>query len=354
MSSVPTTQFPNTLERLQGYRRDRFLQVNLLLVAVLFGLGAFSGIGMDSALGRAAHAVHEYLGTMWWGLVAAVVVIGLLEKLPQELIIATLGRPGSNGGLLRAVCAGVLLDLCSHGILAVGAKLYQRGASAGQVMAFLIASPWNSFSLTIILMTLIGIGWTLAFIGLSMVIALVTGWLFEHLVRSGRLPANATTVDLPENYPFRANLRAAFARLRWTPAGIGDMLIDGLKGTRIVLRWLLFGLVIAAAVRAFVDTELLSTYFGPTLLGLALTLLATSVFEVCSEGSVPLAAELMGRAGAPGNAFTFLLAGVATDYTEVMVLRETTDSWRLALMLPLLTVPQVLLIGWLLNLTVAA
>jgi len=43
------------------------------------------------------------------------------------------------------------------------------------------------------------------------------------------------------------------------------------------------------------------------------------------------------------------MTGVATDYTEVMVLRETTGSWRIALFLPLITVPQVLAIAWLMN-----
>ena len=46
----------------------------------------------------------------------------------------------------------------------VGAKLYERGASIGQLMAFLIASPWNSLSLTIIMVSLIGWQWTLMFI----------------------------------------------------------------------------------------------------------------------------------------------------------------------------------------------
>jgi len=55
------------------------------------------------------------------------------------------------------------------------------------------------------------------------------------------------------------------------------------------------------------------------------------------------------RAGAVGNGFTFLLAGVATDYTEIMVLKETTKSWKTAFFLPLVTVPQVLAIGYLLN-----
>ena len=58
---------------------------------------------------------------------------------------------------------------------------------------------------------------------------------------------------------------------------------------------------------------------------------------------------LMNRAHAPGNSFTFLMAGVATDYTEIMSIRDTTKSWRIALFLPLVTVPQVMLIGAVLN-----
>lgn len=344
-----TDQSPSTASRLQGYRRDRFLQVNGLLVLVLFSMALGGAVTMDSALGRAAHTVHEYLGIMWWGLIAAIVVIGILERLPQELIIAALGRPGSRYHLLRAAAAGVLLDLCSHGILAVGSKLYQRGASAGQVMAFLIASPWNSLSLTLILVALIGLGWTLMFIALSVLIAVISGWLFDRLVATGRLPANPAHIELPEDYPMLAEAKRAFANLEIGPAGIGNLFIDGLKGTRIVLRWLLFGLIVAALVRALVNPEDFATWFGPTLVGLLATLLATTIFEVCSEGSVPIAAELMNGAQAPGNAFTFLLAGVATDYTEIMVIRETTSSWKFALMIPVITVPQVLLLGMLLN-----
>ena len=49
------------------------------------------------------------------------------------------------------------------GILIVGAKLYECDANIGQVIVFLIASPWNSFSLTLILIAFIGLPWTLAF-----------------------------------------------------------------------------------------------------------------------------------------------------------------------------------------------
>jgi hypothetical protein len=95
--------------------------------------------------------------------------------------------------------------------------------------------------------------------------------------------------------------------------------------------------------------DVLSTWFGPTIFGLLATLIATTIIEVCSEGSAPLASELFHNAKAPGNAFTFLMAGVSTDYTEIMILRETTKSWFMALSLPVVTVPQVILLGWIMN-----
>ena len=107
--------------------------------------------------------------------------------------------------------------------------------------------------------------------------------------------------------------------------------------------------MLAALIRTFVSPEHFETYFGPTLAGLGLTLLVATILEVCSEGSVPLAADLLTRANAPGNSLTFLMAGVSTDYTEVMVLREVTKTWRIPLCLPLVTLPQILLLGVMLN-----
>ena len=127
------------------------------------------------------------------------------------------------------------------------------------------------------------------------------------------------------------------------------MLWDGVKGARMVIRWIMFGVVLVALIRAFVPAEIFDQWFGASVAGLFLTLAAATIIEVCSEGSTPIAADLLNRAGAPGNAFTFLMAGASTDYTEVMVIKDTMKSWKIALFLPLITVPQVLLIGWLMN-----
>ena len=292
---------------------------------------------------------HEMVHAMWWGILSAAFFVGLLNRIPRDLVMSVLGRGGSKRGIFRATLAGLLLDLCNHGILMIGMKLYERGASIGQTMAFLIASPWNSLTLTLILIGLIGLPWTLLFILGSLLIAWVSGWLFDRLVHSGVLPPNPNSEAFTE-VPFWPTLKTSFSEQDWSIKSLLAMFWQGLKESRMVLRWVVFGVVLIALIRAFVPPEIFQTWFGPSLVGLLLTLVATTIIEVCSEGSSPIAADLVNRAGAPGNAFTFLMAGAATDYTEIMALKDTTKSWKIALFLPLITVPQVLLIGWIMNL----
>lgn len=298
-----------------------------------------------------SHGVFDLLNTMWWGLVLGIVMVSVLTKIPREFVMSVLGVNRGLSGIARATGAGVLLDLCSHGILMVGASLYQRGASIGQVMAFIIASPWNSFSLTLILVALIGLKWTLVFILLSMLIAIITGLLFDLLVARGVLPENPNRQALPEDFKFFKQAKSGLQQLQLSPAFFVSMFASGLQQSQMVLRWLLFGVLLAAAIRAFVSADQIAHFFGPTLAGLGLTIVAATIIEVCSEGSTPIAADLLTRANAPGNSFAFLMTGVATDYTEIMVLKDVSRSWRIALFLPLLTVPQVLLVSWLINIS---
>ena len=295
------------------------------------------------------HGCAELLSRAWWGLLFGIVAVAVIGRFPRELVAAVLGKGGTVSGLFRAVGAGVMLDLCNHGILMVGMGLYKRGASLGQTIAFLIASPWNSLSLTLILAALIGWKWMIAFILLSMLVAIITGWVVDRLVIAGKIPANPNATDLPIGYRVGPAVKGVLRSLK---PGISNYMMlarEGLAGSRMVLRWILFGFVLTALIRALVPEAAFAQWFGPTIAGLFLTLFATTLIEVCSEGSSPIAADILNRAHAPGNAFVFLMAGAATDYTELLSLREATRSWKAALALPLISTPQVLLIGWLLQ-----
>ncbi len=315
----------------------------------LFHLFVSSTLSPLSFVTPFALSVFELINTMWWGILIGVLTVGLLAKVPREFVMAILGKSGTFDSIFRAVMGGVLLDLCSHGILLVGSKLYERGASAGQVIAFLVASPWNSFSLTFILITLIGLKWTLLFIVLSMLIAIVTGLIFDFLVRLKVLPHNPNQVDLPKDFKFFKEAKKGLKETSYSFKFFTELFKNGLLDSRMVIRWILFGVLLASLVRTLISSEHFSTYLGPSLMGLGFTLVIATILEVCSEGSTPLAADLLTRANAPGNSFAFLMTGVATDYTEIMVLKETTKSWKISLFLPLITVPQVLVIAWFLN-----
>jgi hypothetical protein len=84
-------------------------------------------------------------------------------------------------------------------------------------------------------------------------------------------------------------------------------------------------------------------------LGLVVTLIFATIIEVCSEGSSPLAFEIYNQSGAFGNSFVFLLSGVATDYTEIGLIWSNIGK-KAALWLPIITVPQVLILGYIFNL----
>lgn len=323
------------------------LTVIIAAIAVHF-IAGWLQIDMP-ALHHFGHNILDLIKTMWWGAALGLLVVGLMGRVPKEYFNVLLGRGDTAGGIFRAAAAGLLLDLCSHGILMVGAKLYERGASLAQVMAFLIASPWNSLSLTLILIALIGLKWTLLFIAGSVVIAIVTGFMYMALTKRGILPANPHTQETPKDFNIIQDAKTRLKSFRPSVPFFKLVVAEGWRDGRTVLRWLMFGIVLASLIRTFVPADSFATWFAPTLLGLVTTLIATTIIEVCSEGSAPLGADLLTRAAAPGNGFAFLMAGVSTDYTEIMVLKDLTKSWKVALSLPLLTVPQIMLLGWIMN-----
>jgi uncharacterized membrane protein YraQ (UPF0718 family) len=340
---------PSKNEHQHSKKFDWIFWISLIGVGIGFAGYLLNLLPDDQVFHHYSSSIYELMNKMWIGLAIGIFFVGLLSQIPREFIISILGKPYTFTGILRATFAGLLLDMCSHGILLVGMKFYKRGASLGQTMAFLISSPWNSLSLTIILITLIGLKWTILFTALSMIIAIISGYIFDQLVIHNHLPKNPNTIEMPANFPFFQNARMGIQNTKFNFTFFKDILIEGFVDSKMILKWVFFGVVITALVRTFVPDDTFTTFLGPSFKGLLITLAFATVIEVCSEGSVPMASDLIHRAGALGNGFVFLMAGVSTDYTEVMAIRETTSSWKVALFLPLVTVPQIILLGYFLN-----
>jgi uncharacterized membrane protein YraQ (UPF0718 family) len=291
----------------------------------------------------------SYLQIIVWPVILGLFLGGIIEWLiPREYISFLLAAPKKRT-IIYAVSVGFLMSACSHGILALAIQLYKKGASTAAVVAFLLASPWANLPVSILMFGFFGYK-ALLIIFSAVVIALVTGYIYIFLEKRKLVESNPNTVQVPGNFSI---LKDARQRLASSHFSIGKMIKGVWSGTvslaDMVLWWILLGMLLASLVAAYIPTHIIHQYMGPSLLGLLVTLCLATIIEVCSEGSAPLAFELYRQTGALGNSFTFLMAGVVTDYTEIGLL-WTNIGWRCAVWLPIIAVPQVLLLSWLFNL----
>ncbi|MBI4342003.1 MAG: permease [Candidatus Omnitrophica bacterium] len=285
------------------------------------------------------------------------VLLGLLlggvidHFIPKAYVVRLLS--GSRKRVIaRATLLGFLASTCSHGCLALTIELHRKGASVPAAVSFLLASPWASMSLTFLLLSLFGAR-GLLLVGGPLLIAWLTGLIFQRLAARGLIEPNANTVAVEEGFSIRRDLAQRWRRYPWTrPQLIMDA--RGVAGGvlplgRMVLGWVQLGLLLSALAGGLIPHGAFQRFFGPSLGGLLLTLLAATVVEVCSEGTAPLAFELYRHTGALGNAFAFLMGGVITDYTELAAVWRAIGK-RTVLWILLVTIPMVVALGLILNL----
>jgi uncharacterized membrane protein YraQ (UPF0718 family) len=174
-----------------------------------------------------------------------------------------------------------------------------------------------------------------------MVIAVITGFIFMLLERFN-LIEKSKKVIFKEDYTWdkvkNFNLKNSLYGVSKVSVSLANM----------VLWWILIGFLFAALIRAYVPEHIFMNYFGATIGGLLLTLLFATIIEVCSEGSAPIAFEIFNKVGVLGNPFVFLMAGVVTDMSEIGLI-WTNIGKKTAIWLPIVTVPMVVLVGYLFN-----
>jgi uncharacterized membrane protein YraQ (UPF0718 family)/YHS domain-containing protein len=292
-----------------------------------------------------------YLQKIWWAVVLGLILGGVIDYyIPQEYISKILARK-EPVAIFNAVFLGFLMSACSHGILALSIQLHKKGASNPAVVSFLLASPWANFTITVMLIGFFGLKGLFIIIS-AIVIAINTGFIFIFLEKKGLIEENKFTIEVPEKFSIITDLRNRIKDYRFRFKSIITDFRGILKGalmlSDMVLWWIILGILIASFAQAYIPVHFFHRFMGPTFLGLIVTLGLATIIEVCSEGSSPLAFEIYRQTHALGNSFVFLMAGVVTDYTEIGLL-WTNVGKRTAIWLPIICVPQVLILGYIIN-----
>lgn len=292
-------------------------------------------------------AFLDYLKLIWWAVLLGLFLGGFIDRfVPREYIAKYLAQPKKKT-IFNAAILGFIMSACSHGILAIAIQLYKKGASIPAVVAFLLASPWANLPITLLLFSFFGFKAFLLIIS-AVVVAIITGLLYQLLDKQGWIERSPR---IPmKNFSLWHDFKTRWSAYQFNMQNdIGGVLGGMWSLNKMVTWWILMGIMLASIARAFVPETFFHQYMGATLLGLFVTLVVATIMEICSEGSSPLAFEIYRQTGALGNSFIFLMAGVATDYTEIGLIWSNLGR-KAAIWLPIITVPQIVILGYLFNL----
>jgi len=233
-----------------------------------------------------------------WLLLGTFIAAVLHVMLPRNLI-----RQQFQGywGVVKAVLLGVPMPLCSCGVIPAGLGLKKDGASDGAAVGFLISTPQTGVDSILVSASFLGWPFALFKVASAAITGLVGGWWAES---GASQPAASDAETMLQTGPSRG--------------AIQEMADHGLDILRSIWRWLLFGVVVSAAIEVLIPSEALAGLgrFGSLGAGVAAMLVALPLY-VCATASVPIAAALVGAGMPAGAALVFLMAGPATNVATI-------------------------------------
>lgn len=249
-------------------------------------------------------------------------IAGLLYAfVPGKFYQNHLSRPGV-GSVIKAALIGAPLPLCSCGVLPTAVSLRRNGASRGATTSFLIATPQTGIDSIAATYSLLGP----AFAIIRPVAALITAFVGGMLVnREDKSDTNdedsdVDTIDAPTATGFRSKILGALQY------GYVDMVQN-------IGKWLIIGLVIAAAITVFIPNGFFTFFASYPLLSMIAVVIVAVPMYVCSTGSIPIALSLMLKGLSPGAAFVLLMAGPAANFASIIIVGKSLGKKAAAIYL---------------------
>lgn len=270
-------------------------------------------------------------------LILGFLIAGILHvALPPNFMSRFMGKK-NLASVIKAALLGVPLPLCSCGVIPTGVSLHKDGASKGAAVSFLISTPQTGVDSFFVTYSMLG----LPFAVIRPLVALLTGVFGGALVdkftkEQNISPAVSKSARTQKNKTEPERKKNIFTLLyEIFHYAFVDLLID-------ISKWLVVGILVAAVLAAFVPDNFFATQLKNPLLSMAVMLLFSIPFYVCSTGSVPIAAVLLLKGISPGAAFAFLMAGPATNVATITVIARSMGKKVLFLYLAAIMMGAVL------------
>jgi len=303
-------------------------------------------------------------------LLLGLLIAGFMKWLvPMELLQKHMGD-NRLSSILKATFIGAPLPLCSCGVIPAAIGLRRAGASKSATVSFLVATPEtgvDSISVSYALLgpffaiirpisaifTAIYAGLLVKFFALNESNAEINPVSDEIIDKVSCCKSKAkepeiakSCCDQPEkiekaNENIKSDCCASKPEKAVKPTifqlfkqslefSSGKLLSD-------ITKWLLIGLLLAAAIKTWVSTDFL-TQWGDGLMAMIVMAVIGIPMYICATASTPLAAGFLAAGLSPGAILVFMLAGPATNIATMgMIKQEMGTSVLVAYLFSLFT-----------------
>lgn len=283
-------------------------------------------------------------------LVFGLLIAGMMKwVVPFELLNRHMGSQ-SLTAISKAAFIGAPLPLCSCGVIPAALGLRRAGASKPATISFLVSTPETGVDSVSVSYALLGPFMAIIRPIAAIVSAIYTGILVKFFISdvddSKQSDSEKTTRCCAKNENQKTPVALSFSEkiIESIKFASGKLLND-------ITRWLLLGLILAAAIKTWVATDFL-TQWGDGFVAMIVMALIGIPMYICATASTPLAAGFLAVGVSPGAVLVFLLAGPATNLSTMgMIRQEMGNSVLVAYLIGILSAS--IGIGYLANWLVA-
>jgi uncharacterized membrane protein YraQ (UPF0718 family) len=274
------------------------------------------------------HMLGHYSVEIFPALIVGFLISGVVHQfVPEELVTRYLGKKGVLP-ILASTLVGAILPVCCWGSLPIAVSFHKKGARLGPILAFLVATPATSISAFLVALSVLGIKFAV-YIFFAVIVMGVGIGLIGNLIPY-TMPEKKREEEKPCCCCSGAEEHAG--KTHGVKAKIqGALTYAFIDLPREIGKELIIGLILAAAISAFVPVgNLIRLYLGGWF-GYLFSVIVGVFMYLCSTASVPLVDSLIRQGMNPGAGMVLLLIGPVTSYGTMLVLRKEYGGRVLAL-----------------------
>ena len=274
------------------------------------------------------NSLFELFKELWLYFLLGLIISALIQEFISTKKLLQYFGGNDWASLARATTAGLFVSVCSCGAIPIAATLKGRGASTASALTFLLAAPWGGLLHVLLISGFIGINNTIILLVFSLLTAFIIGLLLAKFENSRIIETSipkkhkkrekvlcVECVDVEQMRLTHENEKLSKRIIYCTPKNTWQIFKD-------VGKYIVIGLFIAAALKAFVPSELVAKYLGggSKFLPVLIAVPISAILEVASEGLAVLAGQLYQLGASLGVVFIITMVGVTTDITEISMI----------------------------------